>query len=374
MHEAFGLVALEAMSAGTPVIASKIGGLPDIVNDDSQGILVEPGDVEALRAALAQVLDDPDLRSRLGSAARSRAESFAADLIVPLVEEAYAKVLAVRQQAKAQGRPAPIRSLAAGVQRIGRGLERREPRVILALTAIGVAGTAISAGAWTPLRTILVLPLAVFLPGYALTGAIFQRRRPALVERMVLPLSLSLVTTALASLFFYLFSFGLTLRSWVVALAVVTVSATLAAAARPSPTLDTSAPVMPPGVLRASLRPLPIAIAVAAAGLVAGAVTLARTPLPSPSAPGYTALWLTHDSSSRALILGVRSAEHRKTRYVLRLRLAGRITKRHLALAPGQTWQERLAPARQATASLYRVGHHGVYRSVRLGGNSRAVR
>ena len=73
MHEAFGLVALEAMSAGRPVIASNIGGLPDIISDGKNGILVEPGDVEALRAALARVLADSALRSRLRAAAKRRA-------------------------------------------------------------------------------------------------------------------------------------------------------------------------------------------------------------------------------------------------------------------------------------------------------------
>ena len=93
MHEAFGLVALEAMSAGRPVIASSIGGLPDIITDGKNGILVEPGDVEALRAALARVLADSALRSRLGAAAKRRAADFAADLIVPQVEQAYERFL-----------------------------------------------------------------------------------------------------------------------------------------------------------------------------------------------------------------------------------------------------------------------------------------
>ena len=370
MHEAFGLVALEALSAGRPVIASNIGGLPDIVRDDKDGILVEPGDVEALRAALARVLGESALRSRLRSAAKRRAAKFSADLIVPQVEQAYEDVLAARQERAAQRRPAPSRvpRVAAVPGRVWRGLQRREPRVVLALAALAVVAAAIPAGTWTPLRAILVLPLALVLPGYALTSAIFWRRAPALPERIVLALGLSVVTTALASLFLYLVSFGLTLRSWVAALAVVTVSATVVAAARPLPAADGSTRVGRRQALRPPLRPLPIAIAVAAAGLVAAAVVLARTPLPSPSAPGYTALWLTRDSRSSALTLGVRSEEHHRTRYVLRLMLSGRITRRHLALAPGQAWEERLPPAAQAAASLYRVGRPGVYRSVRLGG------
>ena len=92
----------------------------------------------------------------------------------------------------------------------------------------------------TTVRTLLVAPLALFLPGYALTRAIFRARGPALVERVVLALSLSLVTTALATLFLYLISVGLTLVSWVAALAVVTVTATLVGAAYPLPQEDGS--------------------------------------------------------------------------------------------------------------------------------------
>lgn len=403
MHEAFGLVALEAMSAGRPVIASNIGGLPDIIRDDKDGILVEPADVEALRAALARVLTDSALRSRLRSAAKRRAANFDAGLIVPQVEQAYEEVLATRRERQAHGGRAriPARRVTGGARRVGsglrrtgwatieglsalrgrvtaaqmgagarriwRGLHRREPLVVLALTALGLAGTAIPAGAWTALRTILVLPLALFLPGYALTRAIFDRGRPALAERIVLAFSLSLVATAFASLFLYFVSFGLTIPSWAAALAAITVGATLAGAARPSPASDRGAPVVRRLALRRPLGPLPIAIAIAAAALVAGAVVLARTPLSSPSARGYTALWLARGPRSPALVLGVRSEEHHKTRYLLRLTLSGRVRRRHFALAPGQTWRERLPPARRAAASLYRVGRPGVYRSVRLG-------
>jgi glycosyltransferase involved in cell wall biosynthesis len=362
MHEAFGLVAIEAMSAGLPVIASNIGGLPDIISDGKNGILVEPGDVEALRAALARVLANSALRSRLRAAAKRRAADFAADVIVPQVEQAYEEVLATRQRPPAHAeRP----STPAGAQRFWRELRRRELLIVVALTALGLVGTALPAGAWTPLRTILVLPLALVLPGYALTRAIFGRRKPALPERLVLVLSLSLVTTALTSLFLYLISFGLTLHSWAVALAVVTIGATFVAAALPAPA-DDGPKRDTRHLARPFLRPLPIGIAVAAACLAAAAVVLARTPLSSPSAPGYTSLWLTHKPHSAALTLGVRSEEHQRTRYRLRLVLAGHVSRRRFALAPGETWRKTLPPAPHAAASLYRAGHPGVYRLVRF--------
>jgi len=68
--ELLGLAALEAMSSGTPVIASRIGGLAEVVVDGETGFLVEPGDVEALRDRLALVLSDRRLAARLGANAR----------------------------------------------------------------------------------------------------------------------------------------------------------------------------------------------------------------------------------------------------------------------------------------------------------------
>ena len=70
VSELLGLVALEAMASGTPVIASRLGGLPEIVEDGVTGYLVPPGDVSTLRERLTQVLADPAAAARLGSSAR----------------------------------------------------------------------------------------------------------------------------------------------------------------------------------------------------------------------------------------------------------------------------------------------------------------
>ena len=70
VSELLGLVALEAMASGTPVIASRLGGLPEIVEDGVTGYLVPPGDVSTLRERLTQVLADPAGAARLGSSAR----------------------------------------------------------------------------------------------------------------------------------------------------------------------------------------------------------------------------------------------------------------------------------------------------------------
>jgi glycosyltransferase involved in cell wall biosynthesis len=64
---------LEALATGRPVVASAVGGIPEVVADGSNGILVAPGDVGALAAALAELRDDDALRDRLGREARRRA-------------------------------------------------------------------------------------------------------------------------------------------------------------------------------------------------------------------------------------------------------------------------------------------------------------
>jgi len=70
--EGFGVVCAEAMAHGKPVVAGATGGLLGLVQHEETGLLVEPGDRAALRAAIDRLLADPELRSRLGRAARER--------------------------------------------------------------------------------------------------------------------------------------------------------------------------------------------------------------------------------------------------------------------------------------------------------------
>lgn len=76
LSEAFGLVALEALACGVPVIASAVGGLTEIVTHGQCGLLVPPGDVAALASALCALLSDESLRVRLSAGARIRAQNF----------------------------------------------------------------------------------------------------------------------------------------------------------------------------------------------------------------------------------------------------------------------------------------------------------
>jgi glycosyltransferase involved in cell wall biosynthesis len=84
-----GLVAVEAMASGVPVVASSVGGLAEVVLPGETGLLVRPGDADALAGALDQLLADPALRSRMSAAAKVRAVDFAAASVVPQVIEAY---------------------------------------------------------------------------------------------------------------------------------------------------------------------------------------------------------------------------------------------------------------------------------------------
>lgn len=70
--EAFGLAVAEALYLGVPVVASRVGGLPEIVDDGVDGFLVTPGDAEALAGAILRLLGDPALRKTLGAAGRAR--------------------------------------------------------------------------------------------------------------------------------------------------------------------------------------------------------------------------------------------------------------------------------------------------------------
>ncbi len=91
--EPFGLVALEAMAAGKPLIASRIGGLQDIVADGQTGLLVPPGDGAALQAAIEGLLADAVLRERMGRAGAQRVRRFQAATVIPQIEQVYRELL-----------------------------------------------------------------------------------------------------------------------------------------------------------------------------------------------------------------------------------------------------------------------------------------
>ena len=88
-YEELGTVLIEAMQAGLPAVASRVGGIPDIVEDGENGLLVAPGDATALARAIDAVLGDPVLSRRLGDGARRRAAAYDWDVVGEQVLELY---------------------------------------------------------------------------------------------------------------------------------------------------------------------------------------------------------------------------------------------------------------------------------------------
>ncbi len=95
-YESFGMVALEAMAMGTPVIASEVGGLAYLVQHGLNGFHVPSRDPEALAARILELLTDHELRERLGEQARIYAQQFSWDRIVQRMLDVYAAVMAHR--------------------------------------------------------------------------------------------------------------------------------------------------------------------------------------------------------------------------------------------------------------------------------------
>jgi L-malate glycosyltransferase len=92
-NEAFGLVALEAMACGVPVIATRTGGIPEVVEHGVSGYLAPIGDVAAMAAAGIDLLRDPQAWQRFSEAARRGAEGFSAEQVVAQYESYYTEVL-----------------------------------------------------------------------------------------------------------------------------------------------------------------------------------------------------------------------------------------------------------------------------------------
>jgi starch synthase len=94
VYEPLGIVNLEAMACGTAVVGSRTGGIPEVVVEGETGLLVPPGDPEALAAALNVLLRDPDLAEAMGQAGRKRAVAeFGWPAIAAQTAELYAELV-----------------------------------------------------------------------------------------------------------------------------------------------------------------------------------------------------------------------------------------------------------------------------------------
>jgi len=92
-YESFGMVALEAMACGTPVIASQVGGLPFLVKDGVTGYVVPDEDIETLSQRLSILISQPEIRRQMGEQACAEAQNYAWEKITNRVIEVYEKVL-----------------------------------------------------------------------------------------------------------------------------------------------------------------------------------------------------------------------------------------------------------------------------------------
>jgi glycosyltransferase involved in cell wall biosynthesis len=91
--ETFGLAALEAMSCGVPVVATNIGGLPELIEDGTSGYLCPLNDVDAFTDRIRSILANESTLTTMSAAARLRAEHFDSERVIPVYEEYYRAVL-----------------------------------------------------------------------------------------------------------------------------------------------------------------------------------------------------------------------------------------------------------------------------------------
>ena len=92
--ESFGLVALEAMACEVPVVASNVGGLPEVIRDGQDGFLVKPHEVDTMALKAAALLADDRKHQAMGQSARQRAlENFCSSKIIAQYEQYYEQVI-----------------------------------------------------------------------------------------------------------------------------------------------------------------------------------------------------------------------------------------------------------------------------------------
>ena len=94
-NEGTPVTAIESLASGCPVVATRVGGVPDVVEEGVDGFLVEPGDLEAIADRLGRLAADPELRARMGAAGRERVlPRYAVERLIDDVDGLYRSLLA----------------------------------------------------------------------------------------------------------------------------------------------------------------------------------------------------------------------------------------------------------------------------------------
>jgi uncharacterized membrane protein len=221
---------------------------------------------------------------------------------------------------------------------------------------------------WEGARMVAAVPLALILPGYAITAASFAPRPPEGALTLLLSIALSVSTLVLASLILHLFE-GLRRVPWALLLFAVVLAGTLVAARRRGGTSS-------PAVLRRRprLRRLDAALLAGAVLALAATVAVSATTLPADKAAGHTRLWMLpyENRDHGGMRIGVVSQERKAHRYVLELRVGQRRSYTSFFLEPGRVrlLRRRIEPppanrTKQVVAILYRGNGVGTpYRRV----------
>jgi glycosyltransferase involved in cell wall biosynthesis len=112
LNEGMGRVLVEAMAAGRPVVASRVGGIPDLVRHGETGLLVAPRDDEALAASISLLLSNPRTAERMGERGRLRCHEFGLPAMVARLDELYRNMgvmrVAVPAEPLLQVQPRPV--------------------------------------------------------------------------------------------------------------------------------------------------------------------------------------------------------------------------------------------------------------------------
>jgi glycosyltransferase involved in cell wall biosynthesis len=93
LNEGMGRVLVEAMAAGLPIVASRVGGIPDLVKDGKNGLLVPPADSSALAKATSDLVENMEKRERMGQAGKKMCRPYSADAMVEQIDDLYKELL-----------------------------------------------------------------------------------------------------------------------------------------------------------------------------------------------------------------------------------------------------------------------------------------